>query len=82
MINPSRKGIYCDLCGAEVLIKNSSIEYFSSNFRHIVSKSNSNSTDEVLDVDLCSECYQKIYDRVYKVSLENDKKRKKASKYG
>ena len=81
MIHPSRKGIYCDLCGSEVLITKGKIEYFSSNIKKVITRQTASEVDDVLDIDMCENCYRKLYDRVYKVSLVNDEKRKRYGKH-
>jgi hypothetical protein len=82
MIHPSGKGIYCDLCGKEVLIENNSITYYSSNVKKVISEKNMpNNIQDVLDMDYCESCYKIFYDRVYKVSLINDEKRKSYKKH-
>lgn len=77
MIHPSKRGIYCDLCGKEVLIENDSITYYSINMKKVISRRDMPpDADDVLDMDFCEECHQKMRDRIYKVSLINDEKRK------
>lgn len=78
MFHPSRKGVYCDLCGKEVLIKNNGIEYYTINMKKVVSQENMPSNiEDVLDVEFCSECYSRMRERVLKVSEINNQKREK-----
>lgn len=77
MMHPSRKGIYCDLCGKEVLIENGEITYYSINMKEVVARKDTPPVSEdTLDLDFCEECHQKLRERVHKVSLANDEKRK------
>lgn len=76
MHHPSRRGIYCDLCGKEVLIENDSITYYSINMKMVSSyKDKPREVQDALDLDFCEDCKQTIYDRVYKVTEINNEKR-------
>lgn len=77
MYHPSRKGIYCDLCGDEVLIKDAKeILYYSVNMKKVVVRDKmANNVEDVLDMDFCAKCHKTFHDRVLKVSIENNKKR-------
>ena len=77
MIHPSRKGIYCDLCGKEVLISKEEITYYTIQMKKVTSRKDiPPDVEDSLDMDFCVECHEKLYDRVHKVSLVNDEKRK------
>lgn len=81
MIHPSNKGIYCDLCSKEVLIQSNEITYYTINMKKVITRKNMpKDVNDVLDLDFCETCYQKFYDRVYKISLINDEKSKKYGK--
>lgn len=83
MLHPSRNGIYCDLCGKEVLIESDKIEYYTIDMKKITTRKGMKlELEQSIELDFCLECHQKFYDRVYKVSLVNDEKRKQyASKH-
>jgi len=77
MIHPSRKGVYCDLCGAEVLIKEKEIQYYTINMRKVIARKDMpHDIEDTMEMDFCEECHTKLYERVHKVSLINDEKRK------
>lgn len=80
MYHPSRKGIYCDLCGKEVLIEDQEITYYSINMKRVVSRdSMPNDVEDVMDLDFCGDCHAKMHERVLKVAEINNQKR---AKYG
>lgn len=83
MLHPSRKGIYCDLCGKEVLIESDMIEYYNIDMKKVIAKKDSKiELEQSIELDFCVDCHQKLYDRVHRVSLSNDEKRKNyASKH-
>lgn len=76
MYHPSKRGIYCDLCGREVLIEKDSITYYSINMKKVTSyKDRPNDISDALDLDFCEQCKQIIYERVHKVTITNNEKR-------
>ena len=77
MFHPSRKGIYCDLCGDEVLIECSKeILYYSVNMKRVTARDKiAHEIEDVLDMDFCEKCHKTFHNRVLKVSEENNKKR-------
>lgn len=78
MFHPSRRGIYCDLCGEEVLIndKTKEIKYYSINMKSVVARDKMpNDVNEALDMDFCEKCHNTLRERVLKVSEVNNKKR-------
>lgn len=78
MFHPSRQGIYCDLCGEEVLIKRDKVEYYSINMKKVsVHRNMPKELDDVLDIDFCENCYLRMRERVLKVSEINNQKREK-----
>jgi len=78
MLHPNNNGIYCDLCGKEVLVSSDGIEYYSINMKRIIQNANSpKDIDDVLDVDFCHDCYLRMHQRVLKVAEINNKKREK-----
>lgn len=80
MIHPSRRGIYCDLCGLEILIENNQIEYYSIEIKKVINSKNSKSIEEGVEMDVCEKCHSILYERVHKVSIINDQKRKSYGK--
>lgn len=76
MFHPSRQGIYCDLCGAEVLAQRDKVEYYSINMKKVtVHKNLPKDIDDVLDIDFCENCYLRMRERVLKVAEINNQKR-------
>jgi hypothetical protein len=74
MIHPSKKGIYCDLCGLEVLLNKGTVNYYNSNIKHIIANKEKITPEDVLDIDICEKCYKELHQKVYKISIENNKK--------
>jgi len=76
MFHPSSQGIYCDLCGKEVLITDDQIEYYSINMKRVIDhKDRPKDIEDVLDMDFCDECHSRMRERVLKVTEVNNKKR-------
>lgn len=76
MFHPSSMGIYCDLCGDEVLIKHQEITYYSINMKRVIARDKqANDVEDVLDLDFCEKCHKTLRERVLKVSEINNKKR-------
>jgi hypothetical protein len=78
MFHPSRKGIYCDLCGDEVLINETKkeITYYTVNMKSVVTRDRvAQEIKDVLDMDFCEKCHGILRERVLKVSEVNNKKR-------
>jgi len=75
MLHPSRQGIFCDLCGKEVLISDKSIKYCGVNIRQVESfAKRPNDVNDVLDIECCSECFEPLRNKVAQVAKENNQK--------
>ena len=70
MMTPDKKGVFCDLCGAEYYNK---FDYYSAKIdKVVVDKDRSQAgvaevDRQYMDLDICCKCWDKMVDNVKKV---------------